>query len=254
MAERTDRQMTGTGRVVDVASLSACGPVRRENQDHCFASPETAFFCVADGMGGGQGGAKASEIVCRQLSGVALRSANFAERMSRVDLAVRAAQAEIRSFARAAGFAQMATTVALLALESADSPIAEIASVGDSRIYRFRGGELKQLTRDHTYAEALKRAGAWDELAADAEGAYTHVLTRAIGTGSDALVDWRWIDVRKNDRFLLCTDGVYDMASDDAIGAAFAEGGSSGEVLARLEARVLAAGGRDNYTMIVVSL
>ena len=74
---------------VDVASASECGLVRKENQDHFVADPKALVFCVADGMGGGEAGGEASEVVCRNVSAVLHDYASFADRVRLVDDAIR---------------------------------------------------------------------------------------------------------------------------------------------------------------------
>ncbi len=242
---------------LDVATVSACGLVRPDNQDHFLVDDEHAFFCVADGMGGGEGGALASDIACRCLGDAAGRSSSFLARVQRVSEAIRTANAEIRNHARQAGYRQMATTVTALTIDPTDMTSAVIASVGDSRVYRFRGGALTQLTHDHTLAGELNRRGAMRGYAAGLDarvGSLSHVLTRAVGIEEDVQPDWRSIDVQEDDWYLLCSDGVYDMVSDEALSAAFAAGGSAADMAARLEGRVVAEGATDNYTLVVVRI
>ena len=92
---------------VDVAFMSERGLVRKENQDHVVADPKTLVFCVADGMGGGEAGGEASNIVCRCVDSVLHDYASFADRVRLVDDAIRRADGDIRSFAANAGFRQM---------------------------------------------------------------------------------------------------------------------------------------------------
>ena len=122
-------------RILDVASLSACGLVRADNQDHFLVNRGRAFFCVADGMGGGEGGAEASDIVCRCIGKAVACRTPFPERVHRAAEAIRTANREIRAYAQKAGYRQMATTVTVFAVdERAKDPSAVIGYVGDSRV------------------------------------------------------------------------------------------------------------------------
>lgn len=232
------------------AALSGRGLVRAENQDHYFADARGGLFCVADGMGGGQGGAKASEIVCREVS-AASRSGAAAERNASLDACVRAANGAIRDFARGAGYSQMATTVVFLTFDGMGGVHA--GHVGDSRLYRFRGGRLECLTRDHTVAAEMRGAG-WKSLAASRASSLSHVLTRAVGVDREVEVEWTELDAKPGDRFILCSDGVYDMLDDRRIEFLVSRAKTPSGCCKSLEKDILAAGAADNYTIIAVDM
>ncbi len=238
---------------IDVASFSECGPVRAENQDHVFVGGRTVF-CVADGMGGGEGGAKASEIVCDAVAKSYSRSAAFADSVGSADDAVRRADREVRDYASGRGYRQMGSTAAVLVLDAAGTRAA-VGNIGDSRVYRLRGGELKQLTRDHTVeSELLRRAGqrVSSGFANMRATAFAHMLTRAVGIGEEAALEWCEIDVRAGDVFLLCSDGVYGYSRPDGLKGALARGSDAGDVPERLKRLVRAGGAGDNFSAIVV--
>lgn len=242
-------------RRLEFAALSEKGLVRTENQDHYLAKPSRAFFCVADGMGGGEGGAEASAIVCRCLDEAVARRSSFSERIRRSAEAILCANDRIRQFARAAGYRQMATTVVLFAVDDGEHASAVIGSVGDSRVYRFRDGALAPLTHDHTMAGELSRRGAMRGLVpglGGSIGALSHILTRAVGIEPTVQPDWRRVDLREGDWYLICSDGVYDMVSEKGLRKAFAAGGSPAEVVSRIEGKILEGGAGDNYTMIAI--
>lgn len=241
---------------LEFAAVSERGLVRPDNQDHFTVHQESGVFCVADGMGGGEGGAKASEIACASISRAASDRGDFPERIKRIAAAVREANGEIRKYAKKAGFRQMATTVTFLAVERRTG-VGVIGYVGDSRIYRFRDGELTQLTHDHTLAGELSRRAATRALANQLDGragALSHVLTRAVGIEPDVQTEWRKIDLRAGDMYLICSDGVYDMVAAGGLREAFAAGGTPQEVADRLAGRVVDGGAEDNYTAIVLRI
>ena len=243
-------------------ALSACartdrGLVREDNQD-CFAcEPAEGFLCVADGMGGGEGGALASQWCCE-----ALREARAASRgqplgavEAAVDAAVQAANARIRGYARLNGYKTMGTTAVALLLEPEEGFRARVFHVGDSRLYRFRNARLDLLTRDHTVGNELGRAmssSSMDQARSlqARSNPLTHILTRAVGTEMRARPEWRTVDVQRGDRFLLCSDGVHDMLADGVIGTLLREARSPRDAVARIEAAVRQAGAGDNYTIV----
>ena len=242
------------GIELEFAAISECGLVRRDNQDHFAAHPDSGVFCVADGMGGGEGGAKASEIACAKVSKAASDKTDFPERIRRIASAVRAANGEIREYAKNAGYRQMATTATILAVEKRTG-VGVIGYVGDSRVYRFRGGELTQLTHDHTLAGELSRRAATRALADQLDGravALSHVLTRAVGIEPDVQTEWRKIDLHDGDMYLICSDGVYDMVAAGGLRDVFAAGGTPQEIADRLAVKVVDGGAEDNYTAIVL--
>ena len=242
----------------DVAAVCARGLVRPDNQDHLMVHRGRLVFCVADGMGGGDGGAKASEIVCSEVGRAVARRRDFPELVRSVSEAVASANAGVRDYAAAAGFTKpMASTVALLVIDRDHGDQAVVGNVGDSRVYRFRAGELNQVSRDHTIAHELGKHGTSRAMAAGLKSrslAISHMLTRAIGIQPEVAPEWRKVDVRRGDVFLLCSDGVYDMVTDEEIRAALARNVSAKETVARLSARIDSRGAVDNYTMVVVKI
>ena len=238
---------------IDSAALSDRGLVRAENQDHVLVNRGRRFYCVVDGMGGGDGGAKASEIVCRCLRAAVARRTDFAERLDRVRAALAQANADIRAYAARAGFTrQMASTAALLALDPGTCRQAVAGFIGDSRVYRLRDGGLVQLTRDHTIVRELNLQTAGRAVAAglrDRSLAISHMLTRALGVQEEAVPEWR-----RDDVFLVCTDGLYDAASEADIRGALAAGGAAKEIAARLARLAVAGGAGDNYSLVGVKI
>ena len=259
LRDLTDR-MLGRGR--RALALSACartdrGLVREDNQDAFVCEAADGFLCVADGMGGGEGGALASQWCCEALAAAcaATRGRPLEARESAVDAALQEANARIRGFAREKGYKTMGTTAVAFLLEPAEGFRARALHVGDSRLYRFRNGRLDVLTRDHTVGNELGRAmstGNSDQARSlqARSNPLTHILTRAVGTELRARPEWRTVDVQRDDRYVLCSDGVHDMLDDASIGAILREAGSPASAVARLEAAVREAGAGDNYTIV----
>jgi serine/threonine protein phosphatase PrpC len=235
---------------VRVATLSARGLVRRDNQDHFFVSDTARVYCVADGMGGGAEGGRASEIICTHLR-EAVRNGPLGR--AAVERSLAAASCEIFEYAAVRGFKQMGSTVALMLLHGRES--GEICHIGDSRVYRIRRGLAEQLTRDHTVG--VEMAGLIDrrrpETARDRAHPLAHILTRSVGTQKTVHPDWKAIDVCPGDRYIVCSDGVHDVVSATRL-AALAGAGPVTRALERIEAEIVKGGAPDNYTLLLIEV
>jgi protein phosphatase len=242
---------------VEIASFCKCGFVRRENQDHILVNRRGLVFCVADGIGGGEGGGVASEIVCREISRSVSKRTDFPERARLVDAAIRRADAEVRAYAAKAGYRQMGSTATVFVGDSEDGRSAVVGNVGDSRVYCLRADEMRQLTHDHTMEREILRGNSSRPLSAATEARASmlaHMLTRAVGVGNDACLEWRKVDMREGDVFLLCSDGVYGFLTPQELKDAVGSGGSAKEVAARISTRVEEHGAPDNFSAIVVKI
>ncbi|HSI81451.1 MAG TPA: Stp1/IreP family PP2C-type Ser/Thr phosphatase, partial [Solirubrobacterales bacterium] len=228
-------------RVAEQAFRSDTGRQRTANEDSYYARPP--LFAVADGMGGAQAGEVASKI-----------AADAFEPAERGDAS---AEAYLRSIAEAANerihsLAEedqsrtgMGTTLTAVMVEDDE---VSIAHVGDSRAYMLRDGELKLLTSDHSLVEELRRQGRLtDEQAEDHP--QRSIITRALGPERDVDVDTMTYRARPGDVFLLCSDGLTTMVSDDAIAAALREAPDLSTAVSRLIREANDAGGRDNITV-----
>jgi len=198
---------------------------------------------VADGMGGHAAGEVASRLAVDSLA--------------RAGLGADADAADIRGafekanevvFEEATGPAQgMGTTCSLLII---GREAAHVGHVGDSRVYLLRGDSLRALTRDHTVVADLVERGVLtdDQARVDSKRGF---VTRALGGASRVEPDMRTVDIEDGDRFLLCSDGLTSMVSDDLIKSLLA----TPDPQAAAEALVAAAndaGGDDNVTALVV--
>lgn len=254
-------RLTGGGRRpigFVVAAKTDQGLVRADNQDSFVDSSSSGLLGVADGMGGGEGGALASQWTCTSLNEAwnADAAAPLAAREARVNEALQTVNERIRAYAREKGFKLMGTTVAAFLQDPAPGGFrARVVHIGDSRVYRYRHGRLDVLTRDHTVGNELGTAMS----ATNAEQAenlkarsnpLTHVLTRAVGVELRVRPEWKTVDVQRGDRMLLCSDGVHDMLSDAEIAEILRTSISPRIAVARIEAAVRKAGAGDNYTIL----
>ncbi len=243
--------MTGTTSVAHgwrSAARTDRGKVRARNEDAFLDFPEQGLWAIADGMGGHHNGALASRLIVEQLA--ELPEGSLAERLVSLrrclhDLNRRLGQ-ELTVTADRPDPVIGSTVVALL-MEGAR---AACVWAGDSRCYLWRGGRLYQLSRDHSLLQQLIDEGNLSPQEAARHPA-AHALTRAIGASEQLVLDILEFDVYPGDTLLLCSDGLYQSLSPDALGAALISP-SSGLALQRLFDQALDGPARDNLSAVVV--
>lgn len=253
-AGRSDEQADDGGKFA-VVKLSWAGQTdigrRRRGNEDCFALvPDIGLFLVADGMGGHAAGQVASELAA-QASVNAMRtlvdaSVSLTEKLR---VAVTAANREILDTTlRKPELAGMGTT--LVALLATPERIA-LAHVGDSRAYLVRGGNIRQLTDDHSLvAELVRRQEITD---ADARGhPHRHVLTRALGVRRSVEADFAELTPEPGDSFVLCSDGLTGHVKDDEIAERVAGEADLDRAAQNLIDEANARGGEDNITVVVI--
>jgi protein phosphatase len=245
-------RLAGPTPSFDAAAASDAGRSRGHNEDSWCIDPATALLAVADGMGGYNAGDVASSLAVESIA-ACLREDDAAPQGCGDDLdllarGVAAANAAILALAaRRPECLGMGTTVALARALGARLTYAH---VGDSRVYLMRGERLARLTRDHSVGQAMADAGISD--AAQLRRAVLRgVLTRALGVERTVQPDFGVVELEAGDVLLLCTDGLTDLVSDDAIAACLRQGnGAAGRAEALVQA-ALQAGGSDNITALV---
>lgn len=228
-----------------VVAGTHCGNVRPINEDACLALPELGLVLVADGMGGHQAGeiasAMAAESVCASAKKTAGREISV---KSAVTWVRRANKAIFQAASEDLSRSGMGTTLTFVYFMKGH---AMVAHVGDSRCYLIRGGEIRQLTRDHSLvAELVARGEITEEQAKNHP--YRNVITRALGTDSTVAVDAQDVDCDEGDVFLLCSDGLSNYVEDKEMLDAVQN--MEGEALCdHLIDLALLRGGRDNISV-----
>lgn len=220
--------------------------------------PELGFFAVADGMGGHDRGEVASRRVAQQLAAAVLdrvfkrvvltgRSGNEAWMERTLRDCVLAANTELLAAQRTSRSDMGTTLTAALIIDGR----AAVANVGDSRTYLWRDDALGQITRDHSLVASLVAAGALEP-----EAVYTHeqkaMIYRSVGEADDLTVDTFSLDLRPDDRLLLCSDGLWEMVRDDGLAAALRAAADPQVVCDRLLDEANQAGGQDNVSVLVI--
>jgi protein phosphatase len=273
---------TGSARVeVDLAAVSHRGLVRGNNEDHYLIvrfgrSLETLLtnlpagqvrprvaevgygLAVADGMGGRAGGEVASRLAINTLVSLALHTPDWdlgvrpedaLRRMQRMEERWRRVQEVLcEQGQRDPLLGAMGTTMSV-AVSLGASLI--IGHIGDSRVYLFRGGQLHQLTRDHTLAQSLLDLGVLTPEQA-AVHPHRHVLMRCFNAAGDFVGgDFQQASLADGDQLLLCTDGLTGMVDDAAIGSVLSRATSADEACKLLLEAALKNGGKDNVTIVL---
>lgn len=246
-------------RGLNAACLSVAGR-RSHNEDAVIVDDALMLFAVADGVGGYTGGEVASQLALDEVSSYlrALRAdkdlawpfpgdPELSPEANALEMAIRLADRAVCD-ARTSETANMGSTIAALRVVGKS---VVIGHVGDSRVYRWRGGELEALTRDHSMIEELRTAHAVDESALPKH--LSHVITRALGvSGWDRVTMWqdKW---RRGDRYLLCTDGLHGWLSPSEIALGLGRG-TVHAVVEGLVHEATAAGSTDNVSAVVVDI
>jgi protein phosphatase len=238
---------------VELASKTDIGQVRSANEDSCDhfdRADGSRLLVVADGMGGHRGGATAS------LTAVATISEVFEQDTSsdREDMLHRAIEAaNERIYALAQGDPElegMGTTVVAFLLDPRQRGC--VAHVGDSRAYRYRRGRLEPLTIDHSVVAEMHRRGL---ISADEAAVHPrrNEILRSVGVLPQVDVETAAVEVFPGDRFVLCSDGLSGVVSDDEI-AAIMQSQSPEEAVEALVQLANERGGPDNITVQVLSI
>jgi serine/threonine protein phosphatase PrpC len=233
-------------RIVEHVGRTDVGRQRSANEDSLMVDPP--LFAVADGMGGAKAGEVASAVAVEAVEG-ATESGEPAE--AQLASIVRQANRRIYDLAVADESRRGMGTTLTLAKVHGDE--VSLAHVGDSRAYRLRDGQLEQLTRDHSLVAELERSGQITPEAAE-HHPQRSIITRALGPEPDVDVDTYTLAGREGDVFLISSDGLTSMISDDEVGSILRSAGSLDEAADELIRAANQSGGKDNITVILFRL
>lgn len=232
--------------VLRAAGKSDPGKKRGHNEDALLLWPEQELYAIADGMGGYAAGEVASQLAVATLERVLTSGAlgpleeGFPRRGAELLAAFQAANAAIRADAKRDDRKTGMGTTLVAARFSPGRNRVYVAHVGDSRCYRVRDGHMRQLTTDHTLG------------AVGIQGKAANKLSRAVGVFDHVDVDLTIDEPRPDDRYLLCSDGLYKMLSHDEIFEIVDRGGAVESVADALVAAANERGGRDNVSVVVI--
>jgi protein phosphatase len=250
---------------VESGYISDVGRKRKSNEDHFCVNDGEGLYIVADGMGGHAAGEVASQVAVETMEEfIELTNANqdttwpfgIDENLSlngnRLKTAIRFANRQVLEKTRErAEYEGMATTVVATLIGNDQ---ADIAHVGDSRLYLIREGRIRRLTDDHSWVNEQVMSGV-----IDSEQARTHplrnVVTRALGGKEELEVDMQLLELQDMDLILLCSDGLTSMLSDEEIlKIILTDGHDKKRALQGLIDSANNHGGEDNTTAVLLSL
>lgn len=232
------------------AALSDIGKIRQSNQDSGYAGPN--LLVLADGMGGPAGGDIASSIAIDHLRSLDTEADTPEEALESLREAIAQAHQELcERSTQDPALAGLGTTC--IAIRRSQNAIT-MTHIGDSRAYRLRGGELRQMTNDHSFVQYLVDTGQLTP-----EQAETHpqrsVLLRVLGDSQeDVTLDESQPDFTVGDRWLLCSDGLCGFVSGQTIGKMLYRSETPQQACETLVELALKAGGPDNITCVVADI
>jgi PPM family protein phosphatase len=228
-----------------VGAATDVGRVREGNEDGYLVDDSVGLVALADGMGGHLGGEVASATALEALRAAVRAGQPLRDAMLDANGAV---FAKARTDSALTG---MGTTLTAGTLAAGGTLI--LAHVGDSRGYLLRDGELRRLTTDHSHVQELVDDG---QLTDDEAAVHPmrNIVTRALGIDETVDVDVYPVELRVEDRVLLCSDGLTDMVHEDVIAAELRREPDPAVAAHKLVDRANAAGGVDNITVVVVAV
>ena len=237
------------------AARSDVGRRRSNNEDSYGVFPGSGIFCVADGMGGGDDGEVASAATVQAV-------AHLAEGMKdppdeaypaqvvadSLSVAVDAASRWIYCRAQERKLNGCGSTFVGVCFDPVNPGSAIALHAGDSRLYRFRDGELIQVTRDHSAAELI---GSSDE---EINPLFRGMIMRAVGVQPKVEIERTMFSVAEGDRILICSDGLTRMLSDVVIADILSWRQDADDTVHALVDAANTAGGIDNVTVVIVDV
>ena len=223
------------------------GNVRQLNEDSILSVPSTGLWVVADGMGGHSAGEVASQMIIDDLSELPSYD-NPADLLDVVEDTLLSVNQKLRAHSVEFLHGQtIGSTVVCLILKGS---VGVALWVGDSRLYRFRDGQLTQMTKDHSEVQARIDSGLLTPEQAE-NSSIKNILSRAVGAFDKLDVDINAFIVEPDDLFLLCSDGLYNELDADEMTTALSDGLLT-EMSDTLMRECLSRDAKDNVSFILV--
>lgn len=235
--------------------LSDIGKVRKINEDSVGLyqnQKQITLGLVADGIGGNRGGDVASAMIVQHL-GYLFEESSFETVTQAYEWLQKQVQVEndllIQKGKQYSGLEGMGSTLVLILIDAVDCII---ANIGDSRGYRLRNNELKQISRDHSLVNELIKQGAITKEEA-ANHPQKNVIVKTLGINHDAQMDHYALKVKPGDLFLLCTDGLSNLVAEAEIQKILMTSRSLEEKCHQLITQARVNGGNDNITALLIT-
>ena len=236
-----------------IVGFSDIGQKRSMNQDTIFYTPAGIgklpnLLVLADGMGGEKAGDFASRVLVSQLvEAVQTIKGNMTE-ITLLRKAIE--QANLTVYIDSKSNDDLEGMGSTIVAASVKNNRLIVANVGDSRLYILRDWTLRQITRDHSYADEMVAIGRYEKGSKEYQQD-KRILTRAIGTSANVEIDMFEEDLQDGDVLLLCSDGLTNMVSEDEIIATFRRTKSLEGAAKSLIRKANASGGYDNISVIL---
>jgi PPM family protein phosphatase len=246
--DNTGMNKTEGTLAIRYAVRSDIGLQREANEDSAYAGER--LLAIADGMGGHAAGEVASAAVIDALKPLDTQ-VPAGELLNALDHAVRQASRTLTEMAQAdPELSGMGTTLTALLWSGSQLGLVHI---GDSRAYLVRDGKVFQITHDHTMVQTLLDDGkiTAEEVASHPQ---RNLILRALGTNLKCEPDLQLREARPGDRYLLCSDGLYDAADAESISSVLRSVADPDEAAAELLGLAIDGGGPDNITCIVADV
>jgi protein phosphatase len=234
---------------ISCLGITDIGNVRDHNEDSYIADAENQICIIADGVAGSLAGEVASKFVTDQLYN-ALKSTReeiTADKLSSLLKSINSGLIDLAKSKRE--YTGMSTTLVFMIKQDGK---AFIGNIGDSRAYLFRSGKLMQVTKDHSLVQQMIAMQAITPQEA-VNHPMKHYITMAIGN-EKIIPDIREIELLRKDTLMLCTDGLTDMVSDSEIEKTLIHYKSLEDRLSQLKNKALENGGKDNISIILVTV
>ena len=224
------------------------GKVRKHNEDAILVRDEVGLWVVADGLGGHSAGDYASTMIVERL-GALPRTGSALDFVETIEDTLSQINADLLQTAITRGVDLIGSTVVVLVQ---DREFMLCGWVGDSRVYCFEAGQLRQITRDHVHGgdDDVTHFGS----ASGPPQAGSGVLTRAVGAEESLFVDWAVTGNRPGMAFVLCSDGINKEMSDAELDDECRRHPQPQDLVASLFDLALSRAGRDNISAVVVSI
>ena len=240
---------------MDVGFKTDTGKRRQNNEDAFFVMKKDGIYIVADGVGGTNSGEIASRTavneVVQYFEDHKLVATKREEICGEIFEAIKRANYRVYDMAqRYSENRGMATTMVVACIRGRD---VFLCNVGDSRAYLYDNGKLNQLSDDHTYVNALVKAGVISRKEAE-NHMDKNMITKAVGAERDVEPDFFHVTLSEEGCLLLCTDGLYGEVTDEKIAEIIGKGMNMTDTCEAMVDEANKNGGHDNITVICIKL
>nr|WP_330365001.1 Stp1/IreP family PP2C-type Ser/Thr phosphatase [Oribacterium sp. NK2B42] len=240
--------------MMDFFAKTDKGRKRRMNQDYVFATSKPVgalpnLFLLADGMGGHKAGDFASRFAVEEFRKYISEAPKDIPSVQLIQNAISSVNERLYKLSMEdENYSGMGTTLVSAFI---DDNVITVSNIGDSRAYIIRGNTIKQITRDHSYVEEMVRRGFMRRGSQDYLNS-RNIITRAVGIEPRVAADFFEVELSDGDYFLMCSDGLSNMADNESIRNIVRERNSVENKVQALIDIANINGGKDNIGIVLV--